>query len=133
MSKFYGPKLWMVVSMWVLAIIPLAITVVVYPMLPDVVPMHYDISGKVDAYGSPEFMFILPVASLLSAFVGWFVGGRFFKRGEQGFQNGNAVYVITITMLVLFSVIQGFVAYSTLNNVTDLDFLQGICLGLFWR
>ncbi|MFX7556099.1 DUF1648 domain-containing protein, partial [Acinetobacter baumannii] len=34
----------------ILAIIPLAYLAYLYPSLPDKVPTHYNISGKIDAY-----------------------------------------------------------------------------------
>lgn len=44
MSKFFKSKK----IMWIISIIPLILTGITIQFMPDSVPMHYDISGKID-------------------------------------------------------------------------------------
>lgn len=45
----------------VLSIIPLLITMVALPVLPDLVPMHYDINGSVNRWGSKYENLFIPI------------------------------------------------------------------------
>ena len=38
--------------MWIVAMIPFAITAIILPGMPEKVPMHFDINGNVDRWGS---------------------------------------------------------------------------------
>ena len=38
--------------MWIISFIALAGTAIVLPYMPDSVPMHYDMSGNIDRWGS---------------------------------------------------------------------------------
>lgn len=50
--------------MWLISCIPLAGTAVVLLFMPDRVPMHYDITGTADRWGSKYEELIFPVIIL---------------------------------------------------------------------
>ena len=52
--------------MWTIAVIPLLVTLAVFTRLPDLIPMHWNISGQIDAY-YPKFpgAFLLPALGLV--------------------------------------------------------------------
>jgi uncharacterized membrane protein len=49
------------VIIWVLAMIPLIITIVLLPSMADTVPAHYGLSGEVDRYDSKYVMLVFPL------------------------------------------------------------------------
>ena len=51
--------------MWIISIIPLILTGIAIQFMPDSVPMHYDMSGKIDRWGSKYENIIFPIFILL--------------------------------------------------------------------
>ena len=51
--------------MWIIAMLPMAVTITVFQFIPDTIPAHYDLEGIVDRWGNKTESFILPVAILL--------------------------------------------------------------------
>lgn len=51
--------------MWIVSVIPFIITAIALQFMPDSVPMHYNISGEIDRWGSKYENLIFPVMILL--------------------------------------------------------------------
>lgn len=47
--------------LWLISAVPLIVTGIVLKSFPDKVPMHYDVSGNIDRWGSKNEQFIFPV------------------------------------------------------------------------
>lgn len=45
--------------MWIVAMIPVVVTSVVLQFMPDIIPMHHDLEGNTDRWGSKTESFIL--------------------------------------------------------------------------
>ena len=50
--------------MWISAIIPVVVTSVVLQFMPDVIPMHHDLEGNTDRWGSKTESLIFPIIIL---------------------------------------------------------------------
>ena len=50
--------------MWIVAMIPVVVTSVVLQFMPDIIPMHHDLEGNTDRWGSKTESFIFPVIIL---------------------------------------------------------------------
>ena len=48
-------------AIWIASILPLIITAFLLRFLPDSVPMHYDLSGQIDRWGSKNENLIFPL------------------------------------------------------------------------
>ena len=44
--------------MWIVAMIPVVVTSVVLQFMPDIIPMHHDLEGNTDRWGSKTESFI---------------------------------------------------------------------------
>jgi len=51
--------------MWFFALIPVAVTSIVLQFMPDIIPMHHDLAGNTDRWGSKMESFIFPVISIV--------------------------------------------------------------------
>ena len=49
----------------VFGVLPLLVTLYMYPMIPDNIPVHYFIDGTIDKWGSKKELFIVPTIILL--------------------------------------------------------------------
>jgi uncharacterized membrane protein len=47
-----GVQLWEEIPLWAILAIPMGYLIAVFPSLPDSVPMHYNMAGEIDRYGS---------------------------------------------------------------------------------
>lgn len=50
--------------MWIVAMIPVVVTSVVLQFMPDVIPMHHDLEGNTDRWGSKTESLIFPIKSI---------------------------------------------------------------------
>ena len=50
--------------MWTVAMIPVVVTSVVLQFMPDIIPMHHDLEGNTDRWGSKTESLIFPVIIL---------------------------------------------------------------------
>ena len=50
--------------MWIVAMIPVVVTSVVLQFMPDVIPMHHDLEGNTDRWGSKTERLIFPIIIL---------------------------------------------------------------------
>ena len=53
----------------VMGILPILVTLYLYPLIPDKIPIHYWLDGSIDKWGSKDELFIVPVLILLFAFI----------------------------------------------------------------
>ena len=66
-------------ALWIVSFLPLAVSGVLFFFLPEQVPMHYDMAGNIDRWGSRREIFIFPVViPLISLFWQWMI--RTFEK-----------------------------------------------------
>lgn len=94
------------IIMWIIAFIPLIITVILYGSLPEKVPMHFDINWNVDRYGHrSELIFACAAYLLMPLLFSVFIRG--FERKAAGTEDEKAkagfmsnVRVVTVIGIV---------------------------------
>jgi len=52
-------------TLWIVSFLPLAISAILFFFLPEQIPMHYDMAGNIDRWGSRWEIFLFPVIILL--------------------------------------------------------------------
>ena len=111
---------------WIIALLPLAITAAVLPIMPEQVPMHYDINGAVDRMGSRYELFLLPVIIILVVAVSGFTKTHYEKRtdsadgseAKSARMNVKVLNISSFAVPVIFGALQGGVLYMTYRNAT---------------
>lgn len=107
--------------MWIISIIPLAVTVVVLKFMPESVPMHYDALGNVDRWGSRYENLIFPAIILIIAvFMNFLIiyYERKAKKTEDdkeragSLSNVKILGIIGTMMAAMFGVMQCFILYG---------------------
>lgn len=107
--------------MWIISIIPLVITSVVLQMMPDSVPMHYNISGEIDRWGSKYENFIFPII-IIAVTLFWQLlisycekksaNTAFDKEKVETALNAKILKIVGISTNVVFSIMQCFILYN---------------------
>ncbi len=95
---------WMYRIFYALMFLPLVITLIALPILPDKVPMHYNLRNEIDRWGSKYESLILPV---LVIGMGLFLKSMSKLASKKGNQNSNsnekATILVGIATLMLFN------------------------------
>ena len=108
--------------MWIFALVPVAVTGIVLQFMPDTIPMHYDMSGNIDRWGSKMESFILPAAILLITLF-WHLmihaceakASRADLEKEQMEAKSAAkiLCIVGLSEAVMFGIMQYFILYSS--------------------
>lgn len=133
--------------MWIFAVIPVVVTGIVLQFLPDEIPLHYDIEGNVDSWGSKGSSFIFPVM-ILGITLFWHLLIHVYekksvsaKTEKEQMEAKSATKVLTITgilMAIMFGVMHYCILYSSYqvaNEMTetkiDIARITCILMGVF--
>ena len=106
-----------------LMIMPFLLALMVVWHMPDIVPTHYNIDGRVDAYSSKYSIFIFPVICIFTSIVMMIVAYIYRNnRAREGkISESEAIYIINISILAMFNVLNGYIIYTSFNEITDLN------------
>ena len=108
--------------MWFFAILPVLVTSIVLPFMPDTIPMHQDLSGNIDRWGSKTESFILPIVILfitlfwhllMRAFEKKAAKGKTEKEQLEGKSNAKFLSIVGIAQAVMFGCMHYFILYAS--------------------
>ena len=107
--------------MWIISFIAFIGTAIALGFLPDSIPMHYDIAGNIDRWGSKYESLIVPVTILVFSLI-WTLSIRYYeKKAQKVYEekerseaqlSAKILGLAGIVTAVVFSVIQGFMLYG---------------------
>lgn len=135
-------------AIWMISILSLILTVASLSFMPDSIPMHYNLAGEIDRWGSKYESFIFPVIN--------FVISLFFllsishcekraaattveKERAQALTNTTVLKITGVSMASLFTIMQAFILYGAYMDAhagtaqSHIDILKVTCIliGLF--
>ena len=96
------------IILFVLTLIPLVMAMIVLPFLPDTIPVHFDLNGNVNRWGSRYESLVLPaIAAATGLFMIWvtkFVSSKDDWAARMMFwiSVGTMIFLIAITAVVLY-------------------------------
>jgi uncharacterized membrane protein len=124
MTRFH---IWASVALTVLAF---AATVALYPSIPDVIPVHWNIHGEVDDYGSKVWaVFLIPaiMAAMLAMFpaLDW-ISPQHFKI--DSFR--STYYFVLLVLTATMGYIQILILWGAVSGPVDFTraMIAGLCL-----
>ena len=135
--------------MWIISLVPLVITAVMLGILPDKVPMHYNAEGEIDRWGSKYENLIFPLI-IIALTLFWQLVIRYFEKKasktedekiqKEALSNVNVLSVVSISMSVMYCVMQCFFLYRAYveananfdGSVIDTAQLSCILLGVMF-
>ena len=107
--------------MWIVSVIPFVVTAVVLQFMPESVPMHYDLAGNIDRWGSKNENLIVPVIILMNALLMHVLIGYFEKKAgktadekeqKSALSNAKTLGIVGTAMSVMFGLLQYFLLYN---------------------
>lgn len=133
--------------LWIITFLPLLITIAVYPFMEDKVPMHYDIDGNIDRWGSKSELFIFPVAIIFITMF-WKLLIIFYEKKQkkssdekvikEASSNAKVLLYVALSQAAMFAIMHCFSLYSTYKesrgNYTeayiDIGNISCLCIGI---
>lgn len=106
-----------------LMILPLVLTLLALPFLPDQIPAHYDISNQVDRWGSKFETLILPVMVVLFGGFMLLMAKYASKQEKSGRNNEKICITAGLSTLVLFNGMTLYFLYTAFRQVESLSAL----------
>ena len=114
--------------MWILAAVPLLMTLFGFQALPDRIPVHFDISWRVDRWGSRYLSFLIPVM-IIAFTILWSLLIRFNEKKAEKTEdekeknsllsNASVIGIISIATTAFMSVIQYVVLNTAYKSLTE--------------
>lgn len=101
---------------------------------PDSIPMHYNILGEIDRYGSKYEMIMIPIFVLISGIVPMLFAKHFKSKSDKSSEKlslnvGIVLVLMFIALYVLFSVMA---LNSNIEYGTDIGKVIIIAIGIFF-
>lgn len=127
--------------------LPLAVTLIWLPFLPDQVPMHYDLAGNIDGWGSKWENLLLPGVVLLMGIIAYFTikvglkkSAADNKQKVHAEANAKVIRIVMIATGIFFTVLQGVLLYkagrASASDVAadhvDLNRVTTLCMGILF-
>ena len=100
---------------WIIALVVIGFVIVglFFSMAPAQIPVHYDISGQIDRWGSKYEFILLPIINLLfGGFMAW-LARREQKQGRE--MNEQVVTGMTVCVLVFFNLLWLFFMWKAID------------------
>ena len=100
---------------WIIALVVIGFVIVglFFSMAPDQIPVHYDINGQIDRWGSKYEFILLPIINLLfGGFMAW-LARREQKQGRE--MNEQVVAGMTVCVLVFFNLLWLFFMWKAID------------------
>ena len=133
--------------LWILTAIPLIVTGIVLPAFPEQVPMHYDIYGNIDRWGSKYEQLIFPIIIVIFSIFWHFFCNYYRKKaeklgdskeGKEASSNGKVVYFAAVGTTLMFTVMNFVFLLSAYNEAKtaaevasiDINSIVGVLMGL---
>ncbi|MBR1649921.1 MAG: DUF1648 domain-containing protein [Lachnospiraceae bacterium] len=108
--------------MWIFAVMPLLVTSVVLQFMPDEIPMHHDLAGNTDRWGSKVESFIFPVIIIFITLF-WQLLIRSFERKAEKTEvekermearsSAKVLCIVGFSQAIMFGVMHYFILYGS--------------------
>lgn len=119
----------------ILSLLPLVLTLIALPLLPEEIPMHYGFDGEVTRWGSKFETLIFPALTLAFSLILHGVCRLVARLEPDGESNVRACRLMTLITLILFLAMTLFFLALGFSQATSLSALpvelnQVICVAL---
>lgn len=104
-----------------LMFLPVLLTVILLPFLPEQIPAHYDLHHQVTRWGSKYEAFIFPALTIAFGLFMLGISSYASKQEAAGKNNENICITAGILTLLLFNVLTGYSLYTDFHKIEDLS------------
>jgi uncharacterized membrane protein len=119
-------------KLWVLFVVTLLIALISYNYLPEIIPIHFDVSGNVDNYGNRIFIFLEPFIILFMIITAEVARNVDPKKNAYDKFN-KQYYMIFFLVSLLMLVIELYtIAFSLNMKIFNINIIMPFAVGLLF-
>lgn len=111
---------------WIIAVLPMIVTIAFMPFMEDKIPIHYNASGRIDKWGSKYTyliisMALLSVSALLFAMCLYFSKKKCDSDKEKASLSSNSkvLYIVGILISAFETIMMGTILFSAYQAVKN--------------
>lgn len=112
-----------------IAVAPLVYLFLVWQQIPQIIPIHYDINGNANDFGSKSTLFLIAGMGLFLYFI--MLAIPFIDPKKQIENMGNKYFSIKLVTILFISALSVFLIYKTIHVSTPIQYMM-VILGLFF-
>ncbi len=121
---------------WIISFLSLIITSIAIQFMPNRVPIHYNINGRIDDYGSKYIYLLIPIIIILNTTLLQFMERRLIINTKNSYEKEkantntkvlnivNLSVVILLTAILFLALYNAYVIGDSDSNNIDIDFLK---------
>ena len=113
---------------YILTFLPLVVTMIALPFLPEQIPAHYGMDNQVTRWGSKYEALIVPAITIVFGIFMLMLTKYIAKKEKDGKNNEKVTIIAAIIALVIFNVLSFFFLYTDFNKIAGWGILM-IILG----
>jgi len=113
----------------VLSLLSLIATALLFPDLPDQIPLHWGITGEIDRYGDKRFVFLTGALPLLLLLL-LIVIPKIDPRRENYLKHAGAFSITVVTLVLFLILLHWLVLLLSLGYPIDVLFFVRLSLGI---
>lgn len=135
------------IIMWAVTLLPLVVTTIVIQFMPEKVPMHYDVAGNIDRWGSRNEQFVFPVmiiiftlffALMIRYYAKKKISARTDKERAEAASNEGVMIIAATSMAAMFSIMHFFFLFKAYAEAAggeviaelDINVVTNVLLGI---
>ena len=125
-------------TMWVISFFSLIGTAIVLQIMPENIPMHYDIAGNIDRWGSKFENLIFPTIIILVSLFWTLLISHYEKKASnteaekesvEARSNAKVLSIVGVSQTAMFTIMQGFLLYGAYQEAVSGAARQTIDIG----
>jgi immunity protein, SdpI family len=130
LNKFSSKEIFIVL----IALIPVIYLVYAYPSLPEIVPTHFNFSGKADGYGNKSTL-IFTTSLLIAVALGSYLLIKFLPKidpKKTAKLSSGAFQKIAVSVVILLSALNMLIIYASVSGSFNMGKLFNPLTGVFF-
>ncbi len=105
--------------------------IILYPSLPDKIPLHWNIQGQIDQYGQKPSIFLIPIMTLGMAILMLYI--PFIDPKKDKYQHFLPIYrMIRLSLSIFMASIYGITIFTALGYPINVSLIIPIALSIFF-
>jgi uncharacterized membrane protein len=118
----------------VLIALPFAYALYLYPSLPSRIPIHFNLKGEADGWGSRESIFLSPAIMGLTSLFVYFIFANIKKIDPMRYADANAdnYAAVGLGVVLFLSILSLSILYGTINESLRDGRFVFLLIGLFF-
>lgn len=120
-------------DLWLIAVvaIPFIYLIIIWKSLPDSVPVHWNLEGEIDRYGSKQMLWMVPIMLPLLTYAIFLLVAQFDSNGQLS-KMGFKYQRLKFLLVLLMSALASYILFATREQTMALPSVLPGLIGLLF-